>query len=646
MKTLCVVTYHDEDPSFLKKCLRSIEASVAYARNRAKERDFHITVVATGKLPELDFEFEFPVIEDGPKEIAPKRSLAAKTALENGYDFVFMIDADDMISENFLLLATSRESINDKKSLVHPQFSFYFSAGTISCTRAPCFHDEDYNSNNFIQHNNWPSCVLGDPEFIYRHYKDVDPDYGYEDLAFNQSTMLENYSCHEIAHGSAFFGRRRENSRSMQQLARKEVFIASEILNSNPEMETAKPSNTNVRLTPMDFKYVIRRAKDIVEVEEEISDYQLALDELIKIHDIEPMIRLIPGKNPPVIINKADVVNEWFQFIGEFRHENLILCPWIGVGGGDKYIRNLRKFLPDAKIIVTDYGTNRESPIEEEGVFDFGFHFRGKNNDGKIFMLHRFIGQTKPKRIMNVLGGNGFLLLKDYAWRFKDFAKCIVFSFNNFSMDGWNYSPLYEHIDSFKSHVLLVTDNTRWSQHIKHLHGVESVVLEPHCDLEPKYFGDSTFTNVLWANRIAPEKGLERLASIIDNEPNRNFWIAGKIWDYNTTNDVLDILRRPNVKYIGQYSSMSELLERVPQIDSFLCTSRSEGYSNTSLEAAALGLPVVTYNNGGHVAVSSCILGDDVVSMPTQTHHFESRKSVFELIKRYNKKWESLNEYL
>ena len=104
--------------------------------------------------------------------------------------------------------------------------------------------------------------------------------------------------------------------------------------------------------------------------------------------------------------------------------------------------------------------------------------------------------------------------------------------------------------------------------------------------------------HIAWIGNFRKIKNLPALINIAKKLPNINFKIAGAeaIADSETSH-AIEILRGfINVEFVG-YLKRNELKLLLSQSIALLNTSYTEGFSNTFLEAWALGVPVITTKN-------------------------------------------------
>ena len=99
---------------------------------------------------------------------------------------------------------------------------------------------------------------------------------------------------------------------------------------------------------------------------------------------------------------------------------------------------------------------------------------------------------------------------------------------------------------------------------------------------------------VLWVGRLHPVKRLEWLLDIAKSLTHINFDIVGPKYYGNYSEDLVsEIEKIDNAKYHGPLSS-GDLIKFYRNSTCLCCTSESEGFPNTFLEAWSQGLPVIS----------------------------------------------------
>ncbi len=100
--------------------------------------------------------------------------------------------------------------------------------------------------------------------------------------------------------------------------------------------------------------------------------------------------------------------------------------------------------------------------------------------------------------------------------------------------------------------------------------------------------------NVCYIGHVIEKKGILKIAEIAKLNPDISFTIAGPIYmdvgKYNFSDNVL---------FLGSLNS-SEVRNLLKNTDLFLFLTKTEGFSNSLLEAMAMGVPIITTDVGAN----------------------------------------------
>lgn len=154
---------------------------------------------------------------------------------------------------------------------------------------------------------------------------------------------------------------------------------------------------------------------------------------------------------------------------------------------------------------------------------------------------------------------------------------------------------------------------------------------------------------ILWAGRLTPQKGVDRLKKIITllsklkNFNNLNFFIAGQ--GQNVIEDMLD--QYENIKFLGYVKNMNELYQKV---DLAIVTSYFETFGYNVLEPQSYGVPVIAFDiigprdiiidsKTGFLVKKNNEFANKVQSFSNNTVKLLHRKDIFNLINnKFSKK--------
>lgn len=121
------------------------------------------------------------------------------------------------------------------------------------------------------------------------------------------------------------------------------------------------------------------------------------------------------------------------------------------------------------------------------------------------------------------------------------------------------------------------------------LHNPYKALATPETLVTPKPY-------VAWLGVFSSQKNLPLLVTLAQSEPEVTFKVAGmpaKLADAETLSAFETLKTLPNVDYIG-YTKRTEVPTFLNNAAALLNTSHYEGFSNTFLEALAVGTPIIT----------------------------------------------------
>ncbi len=123
-------------------------------------------------------------------------------------------------------------------------------------------------------------------------------------------------------------------------------------------------------------------------------------------------------------------------------------------------------------------------------------------------------------------------------------------------------------------------------------------VLPNGVDVGQVPFGEHGAGHLLFAGRLAPEKGLEDAVAIA-RAAGRPLRVAGAIYDRAYFEDVRALLQGPGVEYLGSLRQ-DTLYQEMASADAVLLPVQwNEPFGLVLIEAMAAGSPVVAYARGG-----------------------------------------------
>jgi glycosyltransferase involved in cell wall biosynthesis len=649
-----IITAHDEGLLAHKTLLSVSEAINKLKKSIKTEIIIHIDKGTPDTIKYFKSHkgnFDLTIYENNFGDLGLSRNFAIKRASGK---YVFLMDADDLISEN--LFAKAYEQIEKSKNdiLLHPNYVLSFGEyyELEVCSDGV---DKEHCAAFLCSKNQWPSTVFGKREtFLSNKYIETKDGIGHEDYCFNIHTASKGIM-HHVIPGSILFYRRKSSSLSISSNAKNviqpksELFNKENILHNKYLKDYHQKSSTNLKsrikvklrsayvyvretkfgdivLTPLAkaVKYTFNiNTKDIHDNARRYvdSDFLRLWKQISKIETqiypfkerIDSMPIYIPNSIPSVSLAYEELISNYTN-----SPDYIFIVPWIRVGGADKVLLNYIKALQsrqDAKIAVistvpgdNDCSKNLPSNVD---YYDFGNASLKLDAFDKSHLFSRLLVQLDAKRIHIINSAYGYDWIKKHI----DYAiKNLKVSISLFSRDyisDTNMEAFYDYADPYAvaiSRVLsgIYTDNARIIKRLHEQNAFDKSLIKVHYQpvekptiVDPskqKEFDDHK-KHILWASRVCREKNPELLAKISGLLDGAGIHIDayGEIQDPKYSKQFFSKLK--NVTYHGAYDSISHI--PVECFDGFLYTSISDGLPNILLEIAARGLPIIASAVGG-----------------------------------------------
>jgi glycosyltransferase involved in cell wall biosynthesis len=305
----------------------------------------------------------------------------------------------------------------------------------------------------------------------------------------------------------------------------------------------------------------------------------------------------------------ASHIIEGINAIAGATSKYAIITPRLGIGGGEKFVRELRAALQEltdkpALMIVGD--------TEHEGGENV-FALSSMRLDGQPFLTVPIPRRAEALRDVLICAGVKYLFnvnsfIANYAIQTELLAGCgIGIACAIFSVPilaSGEIGGYVRDVDWLGPNVrAFFTDNEAMGRILR-----EHFFADPvHVLTVPESVRDGPIPrgeNVLWASRIDEEKRPDLLAEIATLMPERTF----EVWGTPLLSDnrfMEQILSLPNVLYRGPFASFDEI--DLQDIGCFLYTTRYEGKPNTVVEAMSRALVCIATDVGGVPE----LLGDD-----------------------------------
>ena len=651
MKLSVIITAHDEG-LLLHKAILSIRDALSFASIKNYEIVVHVDNASLDMEKYLNSEAfsEHGVVlyKNTFGDISDSRNFCVNKATG---DYIFFIDADDLISRNFFKIAMPLIEKQDN-ILIHAESCLSFDDNAIGRNLWIMSSSGEMKTDiyHLFEKNLWISSVLGKKEiFENTPYRKVHNGYGNEDYAFNLETLGKGIS-HRVAPGTVYFYRKKavsllsqsnlnrltqrymklfdldywkkEKIRVRGEADEKKPPLSERIKNSSRNIYVSARSNVflNTFITPM-----ATLAKKVTGVK--LIQTPRVPDNIIEqwkyISKIEP--QLYPTKSSLKALTRYDarinnMASDAFSRLARkstiSRADYIFVVPWVKIGGADKvlinYLNALREIKPNWKIaVITTLASKNEwaSKIPDNAcLFDYGNVAKNLYDDEERDILFtRLIIQLQSKRIhiinsefaYNWAYSHRMLLEANYDLRISLFCHDIIPNTNGEGV--FDYAdPYASRVEPYVSHIF--TDNKAVIDKLVTSYGFNQEKIKVH--FQPfvgeiyahKKNNKNSQLRILWASRICTQKKPELVIKIAENLESNKYHIDmyGSIecgYDKKMFSGI-DAL-----EYRGGFNGLDSI--DIEDYDCFLYTSFIDGLPNIILEVASKGLPIVASDAGG-----------------------------------------------
>lgn len=577
-------------------------------------------------------------------DLGSSRNFAIKQA--NG-KYIATIDADDIMSENWLLLALNELERRDNPSIVaHSEFTIEFE-GADSFIIKHGAKDTATDTLLSVYANRWNSVIIAPRTLLLENpYTPNTPGYGYEDWNLNCRFIFKGVQNILIPETAIFVRRKRDNSEWLRQIVSMSVLRSNDALSFENIRSLKNPfDQSQVSSHAQDISSKLKRkAKEIIKSRPALlrtarfikntTDQQASKKqqesvlprwlqtEWMKLHTIDRQIFL--SQRLKFSIPTYDTISPDHKFAGslykqlvdslQYNHyDYLIFVPWLVKGGADKYAieyaNTINSLRPDKKVLVV--GTlDTESPWQslldtEVDFLDFGTITASASVAIKYRLMEHVIENGNISHIHIINSEFGYDFVKTHEKYLRSTNKKVLATSFSQSIDtsGRTFGYSHTHVPQVYDLLSLITsDNQAVIDMWKADYGFNPAKMVVHrqpvaidkAAAARKHTKSSPIT-LLWAARIAPEKTPETLLEIAKLLPaNVTIDMYGSI--EKSQQLVVDSLP-DNITYKGTFDGFSSLPLR--EYDALIYTSLFDGMPNTLLEAAQHALPIIAPRVGG-----------------------------------------------
>ncbi len=643
------VTAHDEN-LWLYKTLRSIKNALRNFKASEYEVIIHVdngSDFLLERIGKTDYwPLKFKNYENHFGDLGQSRNFCAKKAKGK---YLFFMDADDLVSENFLEKAVK---ILEKGEdvLLHPESCLTFEEKGdcyVLMRTTPGETPED-DAFAMLEKNLWVSMVIGKRDIFLKYpYADTENGFGHEDYAFNMATLAAGIRHSSVPEEMEFYRIKRDslcktsNSKHVTQPrtdlfdfekwrgfdidyqpplpdAKKKVGAKQRALNIYKKARHNSKA-LNAAIEPLATMAKKMTGKKLITASGNSKLHPCELEHWKKISQIEMQLYPTEDKIQDLIFHDPRNGNHVsMAYLGLCQEglcevDYVFIAPWVSTGGADKvlinYTKAFKELYPKKKIaVITTLKAKNEwkDKLADNTIFvDFGNFAAELDDFEKEILFTRLLIQLNSRKIHIINSLFGYQWVDSHRDLVKNNFELYVSLFNFEILPNTNGEGRASYIDPFVSSIYelvekIYTDNSALVKFLAAEYGFEpnKIIVQHQSNgyeiKKQRGRRESTELNVLWAGRICYQKNPELLIKIADKCGTKiNIDAYGKFEE----NYLEKTLTSHRVNYVSTFDGLSSI--DISKYDCFLFTSRSEGMPNILIEATAEGLPIIASNVGG-----------------------------------------------
>jgi glycosyltransferase involved in cell wall biosynthesis len=653
-----VVVCASVEGRLLQHTIRSIERARAYAKAAGLSTEL-VLVLDEPSLATEQYVKEFlplvctdsNLLNVSHGSLSRSRQYAISKAKGK---YITIVNAGDVISENWLLAATSFLQSEKNAVVAHPEYVFTFDGkDRIWKVEIPA----EFNPAALIEQDCFGSLAMASKE-VFKQKKSNDLD-AYKNNAkflsweWNSETLSSGVT-HAVV-PETVLAERYEQASVTQPVIVSKLPIFSVVntptasLSDEPEVVELTSRLDKVRANSRWFvdrmhrsapsRYIRNRSGRLdqymtslrnetlhllrpTEVKQSLMMPDWLSAELLHLHDIDHRIYLsehlktvIEQYSPSAGVFTEQYVNLAARIGGQVDY--LFVMPFIKNGGAEREVAFLMNAVlkkhPKAiiKILTTDtsgspWSSNVDKRVE---IIEPEDQFHGLSLQDQARLLANLCIQLSPKRVHIVNSMSAYIMLEQYSSLIAVNTRIYITIFSiDRTPEGRRTHMFTERMNSAVDDVSrIITDNQTVVDQLGSLMAIAPdkffVLYQPIADkakASVERFGRRPL-RVLWAGRMDRQKRPDILVRIAEQAQQQGLNVEFDVYGSSAFGDstYLDMVSNcPALNYKGGYEGGLKSLPS-EQYDVFLLTSEWEGLPNVVLEAMIQGLVVLAANAGG-----------------------------------------------
>ena len=576
-------------------------------------------------------------------DLSSSRNSAIKKA--HG-QFVSFIDADDLMSENWL--HDSVQLLLKKpygKYVAHSAYTIEFEGADSIVQKTGCT-TKDQDILLSVLSGRWNSVIIAPITLLKKFpYAPNSTGYGYEDW-YLSCCLIENGVKNILIPQTAIFVRRKSSgSEWARQKASRSLLHAHPIFKPSnfrsidinkirvPQSEQHRQTKNTIKELIIRSRIplglirrplaIIRRGRNALLKRPAHSQTVESIPKWLKtewkaLHSIEKEIfppSPLPSTYHTITDDHYRVGLAYWEICKELRSDSYdyaLFVPWLKRGGADLFAVNYANTAASIgkKVLVistnevpAEYSEWRSQLDKKIDFLQFGTITRFFSIDQKYRLLEQLVENTNVETLHILNSELAYDFVRDHETYIKATNKRVIATAYSQSTDetGRIFGFSHSHIPQvYQLLDLITTDNeavkSMWVN--EYAYDPQKIVVHHQPLTKNHYPVVDKLPNsrrILWASRLAPEKLPKLVSEIADLLPEDVH--IDMYGDPSSEFPANSLPPHPRVHYIGGFNGVASL--PAEKYDAFLYTSLFDGMPNTPVEIALRGLPIVAARVGG-----------------------------------------------